>query len=46
MNRVKFIEADQTRLVYQYINMKRKLLRTYLRIESHLDSINNYYSII
>jgi hypothetical protein len=28
MNKIKFVEADQARLVSQYINTKRKLLRT------------------
>jgi hypothetical protein len=28
MNKIKFVEADQARLVNQYINTKRKLLKT------------------
>jgi hypothetical protein len=28
MNKIKFVEAEQAQLVNQYINMKRKLLRT------------------
>jgi hypothetical protein len=50
MNKIKFIEDVHARLAYQYINMKRKQLRTnahifFNRMYQNKNSIPNYAKI-